>query len=263
MPALTVGDTTIAYDAEGNGPPLLLLHAGIVDRRMWDPVWSELTGRFFAIRPDLRGFGQTPNPSGSHAHWRDAAALLRELGRGPADVIGISMGASAALELAISAPELVRRLVLIAPGLAGWDWRPELRAAWDSENAAYEAGQFDEVAWINVRTWLDGPHRGEDEVPRELRRAVFAMQRAAIDLENDDAKLETLTPPAGSRLGEVSVPTLVLVGNLDQPDMVHIARHMAVAMPDARLVVLTGVAHLPPMEAPSAFLQVVLPFLEE
>ena len=262
MPTLTVGDTPIAYDAAGNGPPLLLLHAGIVDRRMWDPVWESLTARFHAVRPDLRGFGQTPNPSGSHAHWRDAAALLRELEMGPVDVIGISMGASAALELALSAPELVRRLVLIAPGLAGWDWAPSLRAAWEAEEAAYEAGHLDEVAWINVRIWLDGPHRAAEALPAELRRSVFAMQRAALNLENADAVLETLDPPAGTRLGEVVMPCLVVVGNLDQPDMVRIARHLAVTLPDARLEVLPGVAHLPPMEAPSAFLDAVLPFLE-
>lgn len=262
MSTLTVGDTPIAYDAAGDGPPLLLLHAGIVDRRMWDPVWGSLTARFHAIRPDLRGFGQTPNPSGTHAHWSDAAALLGELVVGPADVIGISMGASAALELALSAPELVRRLVLIAPGLAGWDWAPSLRAAWGAEEAAYDAGDLDEVAWINVRTWLDGPHRGAEAVPEELRQAVFAMQRAALDLENPEAVLETLDPPSGSRLGEVAVPCLVLVGNLDQPDMVRIARHLAVGLPDARLEVLSGIAHLPPMEAPEAFLSAVLPFLE-
>ena len=262
MPTLTVGDTPIAYDAAGNGPPLLLLHAGIVDRRMWDPVWESLTARFHAVRLDLRGFGETPNPSGSHAHWRDAAALLGELEMGPVDVIGISMGASAALELALSAPELVRRLVLIAPGLAGWDWALSLRAAWDAEEAAYGAGDLDEVAWINVRTWLDGPHRDADAVPAELRQAVFAMQRAALNLENSEATLETLDPAPRTRLGEVAVPCLVLVGNLDQPDMVHIARHLAVSLPDARLEVFPGVAHQPPMEAPSAFLDAVLPFLE-
>jgi pimeloyl-ACP methyl ester carboxylesterase len=262
MATLTVGDTPISYDTEGDGPPLLLLHAGIVDRRMWDPVWESLTARFHAVRPDLRGFGQTPNPSGSHAHWRDAAALLRGLELGPVDVMGISMGASAALELALSAPEMVRRLVLIAPGLAGWDWAPSLRAAWEAEEAAYEAGDLDEMAWINVRAWLDGPHRDADAVPAQLRQAVFAMQRAALDLDNDAAVLETLDPPARTRLGEVVMPCLVVVGNLDQPDMVRIARHLAVSLPDARLEVLPGVAHLPPMEAPSAFLDAVLPFLE-
>ncbi len=96
----------------------------------------------------------------------------------------------------------------------------------------------------------------------ELRQAAFGMQRAALELENDDAVLETLDPPVRTRLGELAMPCLVVVGNLDQPDMVRIARHLAVSLPDARLEVLTGVAHLPPIEAPSAFLDVVLPFLE-
>jgi pimeloyl-ACP methyl ester carboxylesterase len=229
---------------------------------MWDPVWGELSSRFRVVRSDLRGFGESGNPSGEHAHWRDAASLLRGLGMGPVDVVGVSMGASAAVELALNAPELVRRLVMVAPGLAGWEWAGSLTDAWKAEEAAYVAGRLDEVAWVNVRTWLDGPHRGEGEVSAELRQFVFEMQRAALNLENDDATLEKPDPHWGQRLSEVTVPVLLLVGSHDQPDMVRIARHLVVALPDARMEMLAGVAHLPPMEAPSAFLAAVLPFLE-
>ena len=262
MPTLTIGDTAIAYDMAGVGRPLLLLHAGIVDRRMWDPVWEELCARFSVVRSDLRGFGGSSNPAGVHAHWRDAAGLLRGLGMGPVDVIGVSMGASAAVELALNAPDLVRRLVMVAPGIAGWKWAPSLTAAWKAEEAAYVAGELDEVAWINVSTWLDGPHRGEGEVPAELREFVFRMQREALDLENDAATPERPDPAWDKRLAEVTLPVLLLVGSHDQPDMVMIARHLAVSLPNARLEILPGVAHLPPMEAPAAFLAAVLPFLE-
>ena len=137
MPTLNLSGVDIAYDQAGTAHPLLLVHAGIVDRRMWDPVWDALAARFQVIRPDLRGFGETPNPDGGFAHLRDLAELLRSLEAAPAHVVGVSMGAGAALELALSAPELADRLVLVAPGLAGWEWSAALRAEWDAEEAVW------------------------------------------------------------------------------------------------------------------------------
>lgn len=251
---------TLAYDEAGTGHPLLLVHAGIVDRRMWDAVVGPLSGRFRVIRPDMRGFGETPNPNGSYANWRDLAELLRELGAVPAHVVGLSMGGSAVLDLAIAEPELVDRLVLMAPGLAGWEFSASLRAEWDEEEAAWERGDLDEVAWINVRTWLDGPIRVGAAAPT-VRQAVFEMQRHALDLDNDDAVAEQMDPPARARLHEVRVPTLVMVGELDQPDMMGIGEHLAAEIPGARLVRLPGVAHVPPMEAPEQFLVAIGEFL--
>jgi 3-oxoadipate enol-lactonase len=262
MPTLTANGTEIAYDQAGAGQPLLLVHAGIVDRRMWDPVWDALAVRFRVIRPDLRGFGETPKPDGGYAHWRDLAELLRSLEAVPAHVVGVSMGASAALDLALAEPELVDRLVLVAPGLGGWEWSAGLRAEWDAEEVAWQSGDLDQVAWINVRTWLDGPMRG-GEAPAGLRRTVFDMQRHALDLDNDAAVVVPLEPPARERLGEVRAPTLVVVGDLDQPDMMAIGEHIAASIPGARLTVMLGVAHLPPMEAPEAFVALVEEFLAE
>jgi 3-oxoadipate enol-lactonase len=261
MPTLTIQGAEIAYDEAGTGHPLALVHAGIVDRRMWDPVWDAFTSRFRTIRYDMRGFGETALPNGSFAGWRDLAGLLQELDAVPAHVIGSSMGGSAALDLAISEPSLVDRLVAVAPGLSGWDWSEALRATWAEEEAAYERGDLEEVAWINVRTWLDG-RRPAEAVPPDLRQAVWEMQRRALDQENDQAPAEPLDPPARDRLGEVRAPTLIIVGALDQPDMLAIGEHLAQAIPDARLAVMPGVAHLPPMEAPESFARLVTEFLE-
>jgi pimeloyl-ACP methyl ester carboxylesterase len=88
------------------------------------------------------------------------------------------------------------------------------------------------------------------------------MQRHALDQENDAAPAEPLEPPIRERLGEVHAPTLIIVGALDQPDMLAIGRHLAGAIPNGRLEVMSGVAHLPPMEAPEAFVALVSNFLE-
>lgn len=258
---MTVNDVPIAYDEAGTGHPVALVHAAIVDRRMWDSVWDAFAARYRTIRHDMRGYGETPLPNGSHAAWRDLAGLLGELQAAPAHVIGASGGASAVLDLAIAEPKLVDRLVLVAPGLAGWGWSEGLRATWAEEEAAYERGDLEEVAWINVRTWLDG-RRPAEAVHPDLRQAVWEMQRQALDQENEAAPAEPLEPPARDRLGEVRARTLIIVGALDQPDMLAIGQHLAGAIPNARLEVMSGVAHLPPMEAPEAFARLVAAFLE-
>lgn len=260
MPSLTIEGAEIAYDEAGSGHPLVLVHAGIVDRRMWDPVWGAFAEQYRTIRYDMRGFGETPLPNGAYANWRDLAGLLRALDATPAHVIGSSMGGSAALDLAISEPSLVDRLVEVAPGLSGWEWSDGLRALWAEEEAAYERGDLEEVAWINVRTWLDG-RRAPDVLRPDLRETVWEMQRHALDQENDDAPAEPLDPPARDRLGEVKASTLIIVGALDQPDMLAIGELLAQSIPDARLEVMPGVAHLPPMEAPEAFVTLVTGFL--
>jgi 3-oxoadipate enol-lactonase len=264
MATLNVDDDDLAYDEAGSGQSLLLVHAGIVNRRMWDPVWDSLAGSYRIIRPDLRGFGESKAATTPFTNWKDLAALLRARKAAPAHVVGISMGGSAALELTLMEPGLVDRLVLIAPGLGGWDWSPELKAAWKDEEAAWQRGDLDEVAWKNVEIWVDGPTRG-GEAPPEIRQAVFDMYRPALQMQAVDGATdsESIDPPAAERLGEVTAKTLVIVGEFDQPDMMRVGEHLAQQINGARLVRMPGVAHLPPMEDPEAFAALVTGFLSE
>lgn len=252
----------MAYTDAGGGAPVVLLHAGIADRTMWDDVTPMLTGRFRVIACDLRGFGETPLPDGPFVYAADVAALLGALGVERAHVVGVSLGGQVALDLALAHPELVGRLVLVGAGIDRWDYESSLQETWAEEEAAFERGDLDEVAWINVRAWLDGPDRDASRVPAALRRRVYEMQRTALDLENPAATGGWLTPSRRARLGDVKAPTLVLVGALDQRDFRKIARFLATGIPDAVLEELPGVAHLPPLERPEAFARTLLGFLD-
>jgi pimeloyl-ACP methyl ester carboxylesterase len=263
MATMHVNGVDLAYDEVGEGSPLVLLHAGIADRRMWDDALPALSARHRVVRLDLRGFGETPLPDGPFVYAADIQALLDALGIAGADVVGVSMGGHVALDLALAHPQLVDRLILVGAGIDGWKHDEGLVAAWEEEEAALERGDLDEAAWVNVRTWLDGPARGPEAVDSALRRKVFEMQRLALAHENPNATGGWLTPGRRERLGGVRARTLVLVGELDQPDFGRIARFLADAIPGARFEELPGVAHLPPMEDPETFTSVVLAFLDE
>jgi len=263
MPSLNLHGADIAYDEAGSGHPLLLVHAGIANRHMWDPVWEALAARYRVIRPDLRGFGESVAATEPFTNWHDLARLLRALDAVPAHVIGVSMGGGASLDLVLAEPYKVDRLVLVAPGLLGWAWADQLKADWAAEEAAWVRGDLDEVAWANVRTWIDGPLRG-GEASAELRQAVFDMYRPALQLQTVEGAVdsEALQPPSAGRLSEIAARTLVIVGELDQPDMMKVGEHLAHEIPDARLVTMPGASHLPPMEAPDEFVRIVTEFLE-
>jgi 3-oxoadipate enol-lactonase len=257
----------IAFDDEGAGEPVVLVHSGVADRRMWDRLAPALAARHRVIRPDARGFGESLPPSGPWAHHTDLLALLDELLVGRAHLVGTSMGAGVAVEAALSRPDAVASLVLAAPGGALFAASPpELRPIWAAEVDALDRGDLDAAVEVNLRAWLDGPNRGPDAVDPDLRAFVGRMQREAFELPEWDAEAapeHELSPPAAARLGELRCPVLVVVGEGDQPSVKETADRIASGVPGARLVVWPDVAHMLTMEREEAFAALVLEFLAD
>ena len=244
---------------------VLLLHAGIADSRMWQPQVEVLAAAGYrVIAPDLRGFGERPLEPAPFSHLRNVEGSLD----GPAAVVGSSLGGRVALELACHRPDLVLRLVLIAPALPGWGWSDETRAGWAAEEAAFDLGDFATAAEASVRMWVDGPNRSPDEVDPGVRTAVTAMVLRSYELQESAWEAgareeDVLDPPVSERLHEISCPTLVLVGEEDLADMQAIAAHIADAVEEARLVTVPETAHVPSLERPDEVNALLLAFLGE
>ena len=257
----------LAHDRSGptGRTPLLLVHAGIADRRMWDPVWPMLTADRDVVRVDLRGYGEsTERPEGSWSPRADVLEVLDELVVERAHLVGCSFGAGVCVEIALERPGLVASLVLAAPGGALLTERTaELAAAWELEGTAIDSGDMAGAVEANVTAWVDGPHRGPDVVPAVVRDAVRTMQRRAFDLTIDwpDSVWEAedeLDPEAPERLDEIAVPTLVISGALDIDSIGLAAAQVVAGIPGARGVEWPDVAHLPSMERPDDFAAAVL-----
>jgi 3-oxoadipate enol-lactonase len=249
----------------GEGPAVVLLHEGICDRRMWEPQVGPFTDAGHrVVRPDLRGFGDSPPPSGRFSNLEDVGRLLEHLGIERASLVGVSFGGRIALELALAHPKLVDALVLVAAGLRDAEWSDDVKRYWEEEEAMAEAGDLDGAVEINLRTWVDGPSREPTDVEAGLRERVAEMQRRAFEVQlaaPDGGPEEPFEPPASARLDEVACPTLVLVGELDQPDILRIADRLAEGIPGAQKAVIPGTAHVPSMERPKEFNRLVLEFL--
>lgn len=256
--------TGIAYDRAGprDDLPVVLLHAGVADRRMWDPQWAALTAVRDAVRLDLRGFGEsTARPDGALSPVHDVLDTLASLGVARCHLVGASFGAGVAVEAALTRPELVASLLLVAPGgslIA--EVTPDLQAFIDAERSALGRDDLDAAVEANLTWWVDGPRRDAEAVDAQTRGLVRRMQRRAFELtaDWDDVEEEELEPPALDRLAEVAAPTSVLVGGQDLDAIHDAARRVAEGVPGARRVDWPDTAHLPSLERPDAFLALVL-----
>lgn len=259
-----INGATLWYESIGDGYPLLLLHAGICDASMWDEHMEPLAARYRVIRFDMRGFGRSNLPDGPFAAHDDACALLANLGVGRAHVIGVSMGGTAALNLALAHPDCVSALILVSTTVGGFTYSGP--PSWvdlveEQIEAAEAAGDMDRLNELEVCKWVDGAGRTPDQVDPRVRARVLAMNGNSITLENPRATPVGLIPPAVERLDKISVPTLVIVGDRDVPFTRASCAMLATSVGGARQVEMTGTAHLPCMERPSAFDAHVLDFL--
>lgn len=257
---VTVGDASIGYDVSGTGHPVLLLHAGIADRRMWDDQIEPFSEHFTVIRYDARGFGETRRPPTVFRSYQDAIALLDHLGLEQAHVIGASMGAQTALDLAVSAPDRVSAVVPVS-ARTGVPASDALRAGWQAVDDLFEAGDIDGANELELRMWVDGPNRGPDAVAASVRERVREMNGALLirdDTEDNEQELEQSTEDG---LGRISAPTFVVWGDQDVAGVLEAGPKLTAAIPGARSVVIPGTAHLPSMEKSDDFNRLVIEFL--
>jgi pimeloyl-ACP methyl ester carboxylesterase len=250
------------YRESGQGKPILLLHAGIADSRMWQAQTDALGSDFILIAPDLRGFGQSPIPDGPFSHHEDVAALIAGLELEPVWLVGVSFGAQVAVDFYLAYPERVRGLVLVAPVVSGFVSSEAMAAFDEEEERLLEAGDIAGATALNMRMWVDGPFRSEEQVNVEVRSRVADMQyQAFLNPVPDKAELIRPDRPATQQLEKILAPTLIVLGALDVPAVVEHGKFLAQGIPGARLEVIPGTAHMPTMERPEAFDRLLADFV--
>jgi 3-oxoadipate enol-lactonase len=220
---------------------IVLVHAGIADASMWDGF--DLPG---AERHELRGFGDTPLPP--QGEVSDADDLEARLGAGPVSLVGASFGGQVCLEVAARRPELVSELVLLAARVPDHDWSAEIIAFAEEEDRLIEEGDLDAAADLNARFWAPS-----------VADRVQPMQRRSFELQVSSAAEPV--DPERIDLGAIRARTLVVVGDEDRADFRAIATRLAEEIPDAELVTLPGVTHLPSLERPDETAALVRDFL--
>jgi pimeloyl-ACP methyl ester carboxylesterase len=247
------GSTLRADRWPAAAPTVVMLHSGVTDRRSWYAVADALTDVVDVIAYDRRGYGTTDVGELEFQHIEDLRTVIDLLATGPVVLVGNSMGGRIALDFALSHPDLVTGLVLLAPAVSGAPEPTDLDAATlvldERLDRAWADEDKTEVVRLEAWLWLDGPTGAEGRVSGPARRLAEDMNRVIVGRDEDegagDAGLD-----AWSRLEEIDVPALVGCGDLDVPFLVDQSRRLAERLPNARFELLPGVAHLPGLEQP-------------
>jgi 3-oxoadipate enol-lactonase len=250
MSTVRLGSDELWYDdLDGPGAPLVLLHPGVTDSRIWDPLLPHLVGRR-VIRFDRRGYGRSPRATEQHSGLGDLVELLDALDIEKAHLVGNSMGGETSLALAVTAPERVASLTLLCPGIGGYPWveteeEPEIEAEWTRAKAA---GDVPGMAAVQGLVWF---RSGRDDY---LDEQVLK----ATELDNSPAAaFEQENPEQWSHLDRLDIPTTVIAAELDPADSLQASIDLAAKIPGAVLVRL-GVDHVPQYREPAAVAEAVL-----
>lgn len=243
----------------GEGDPVVFIHGFGLDSGMWDPQWAAFAQRHRVIRYDLRGYGSSSLPEGPYSHVDDLLALIDLLGAYPAHLVGLSLGGRVALRVAATHPKAVRSLTLADAALDGHTWTLDWLQRWRTMTDAAKRGDLEQAKRLWREHILFEPANKDPQVADALR--VMIDRYSGWHWGHQDPGTAP-APPVAQTLPSISVPSLVLVGELDLPDFQSIARRLARELPAAELRTIAGSGHMCNMEAPREFNDFVLQHLK-
>ncbi|MBK3640314.1 alpha/beta fold hydrolase [Streptomyces sp. MBT33] len=255
-------DGDLAYLDTGSGDPVVLLHPGYVDHRVWRDQIPALAAEYRVIAPDTRGHGSSANATGPFRWADDLAGLLRHLDAGPAVVVGVSMGGMIATDTVLEHPELVRAVVTCGAATGDWqytdDWTRGIQAEY-----ARTLGAGDLEGWLDAfMRVVPGAHRSADDVDPDIGHRLREMALRTMTKHAPGEK-DWLVPvtDSWSRLPKIDVPVLAVNGSLEPVELLDAAQRLARAVPDGRAETIEGVGHYVNMEKPETFNRILLDFL--
>jgi pimeloyl-ACP methyl ester carboxylesterase len=257
-----VNGTRLYYEVAGSGDPVVLVHGNFADRRHWDDQFEVFARRHRTIRYDVRGFGKSnlPVEGEPYTHHDDLAALTRHLGVEKAHIVGLSMGSGIAVDFVLMHPEMASSLVSVGPWVNGYD-SPAVQELFDmfAEMAsALEEGGADAV----IEVVYDDPAMAQLDTTTVNRLKSFNREYSWWHMTHLDPWTD-IEPSAGGRLGEISVPTLVVTAEYDIDACKEIADLMEESIDGATKVVLQDASHIMNMDKPEEFNRLVLDFFRD
>lgn len=260
--------TRLYYEMLGEGHPLLLLHGGYMDTKMWDDQFAVFAKDYQVIRYDIRGHGKSEMSQVRYADYQDLYALLIHLEIEKTYLLGLSLGGMIAVDFTLDHPDMVDALILVGAPVSGFPIEPiypteellqqeiQRRApfskAMKERNVAAMVG-----ALMEDTTLVPSPQYAS---ARERVREHLSSYSFAYFL--DPAPKQELDPPAYERLADIHVPTLLIVGADDHFHLHRIAETLEEKIAGAKRILIPETHHMPNMEKPEEFNRIVLDFLE-
>jgi len=251
----------IAFDETGSGPPVVFLHSGLADRRMWDPQISAFAERYRCLALDLPGYGESDTPAAPFSYAELIGQFIAAQIGEPAALIGSSFGASRMLETALVAPEWTGPLVMASSAvMRPEETSPELEAVWADADAAWDRRERELANEIEIEGWVDGKGRRAGKAAPEVRDYFSRVNRSIWERHAASPVPDSLPGPA-LELERITQPVLLIDGPYDFPDVLASNQTLLAGLPDATYVSIGDTAHFPSYERPEEFNRIVLEFL--
>jgi 3-oxoadipate enol-lactonase len=264
-----VNGTELYYEVAGAGHPLTLIHGMLLDRRSWDDQFDAFARQYRVVRYDMRGWGDSAQEEAEppFSPRQDLLSLLQYLNIDRTYLLGLSGGGTLALDFTLEHPDKVDALILVSSDPSGTEMQmtDDIQAFVNQYFGALQRKDIEGAAEAATRFWTDGPRRTPEQVNAQARARIKEMSMQHIQQHGDfmahEEHMLPLEPPAINRLSEVRVPTLIVVGDEDVPEVIEAAGILDQGITGARKVVIHGMAHHPHMEKPEEFNRIVLDFL--
>ncbi|GAB3394262.1 alpha/beta hydrolase [Humibacter soli] len=266
MPHVSVPGAELYYEAEGraSAPAVLLIHAGIASLRMWDPLVPALAADHFVVRFDSRGFGRTSTDDVRFSDRDDARDVLEHLGVERASIVGASRGGRIAIDLALESPDRVAGIVTVGSNPGGFpdtELTDEEDAGFDALDDAYEDQDWPRLTELETALWAIAPTRSEADLDPEFVATAYALHRPNATHRGEAPVSIPLEPPAYERIAEFDVPLLATVGEFDLSFELAAQQFLVDTVRGAEGYIFSDTAHLPSVEHPQEFNDVLTGWL--
>jgi pimeloyl-ACP methyl ester carboxylesterase len=249
------------YEMAGEGADIVLLHDGLVHREVWDGQFRELAKNFRVMRYDRRGYGKSSNPKVPFSNIEDLNQLFIQLKIDSAIVCGMSAGGGIAIDFCLRYPKKVTALVLVGAVVSGYGYSSHMLSRGGRislEQLLADPKKF--IAYFGS----EDPYTISSENIQAREKFLRLLEANPINVTIDKFKFQKPRDRLAVKfLSEINVPTLVLVGEHDIPDVHAHSGVIEVGIPNAKREVISKAGHLVPLEQPEAFNAAVLTFFKE
>jgi len=258
-----VNGTRLYYEVSGQGRPLVLIHGGLVDQRMWDDQFETLARDFRVVRYDIRGYEKSDKATVPFSHIEDLRQLLLFLGVSRASVVGLSLGGQIAIDFALEHPDMVEALIPVSSSMTGFPFNlsDDFVAQYNAVFATAKEKGVDAAVEALLKLSFFIPYQPNEEIRKRMIPMLKENFAAWTSAANTELYLWP-EPPAYQRLDQIKTPTLIIVGDKDVSAILDAAEDMAKRIKAARKVVIRDAAHHLSMEQPAEFNRVLLEFLK-
>ena len=253
------------YETSGDGPALVLIHAGFLDSRMWDPQISLFSKSHKVIRYDVRGFGKSDIARTKYSDYKDLHGILDHLEVKRVSIVGVSNGGRIASDFAVEYPSMVNHLVLVSPGMSGYKssdqeeekmWE-EFDAKMKPQEDAVREGRAADAVEMDVATWASA------QTPANRERITqIAMDNFHVQVENPWKHQVPPEPRTWHRLSQIRTPTLLIIGDRDVAPQIVMAGNIHSHISGSKKMLIQGADHIVNMSKPHEFNRTVLEFLK-